>query len=132
MSVNIKPAFQAEFIEGPHKRMVTDIVEEVRIVNGHNGERKIITRKLVQREEVFDGGYMVYFPQGHSMFIAADDTEQLRRLMIHGEAPMVDMNSGEVVPQDFSMSPKEIVARKGNGRARPRSTQGGIAEALED
>lgn len=119
MALNVKPAFQAEYVEGAFKRTVIDIVEDVKVVNGHNGERKIITRKLVPKVETFPAGYMLYFPQGHSIFVAADDKPQLERLGVLDVAPRVDMESGEEVPDDFHLSPKEIVQRKTQNRPRP-------------
>ena len=128
-SLDPKPEYQAEKVTGKFRRQVTDIVEDVRVVNGHNGERKIITRKLDQRWEDFTDGYFIYFPQGHSIFVAADDIEQLQRLGVLANPRMVDMESGEVIPEHYNLTPKEIVERK--TRNRPRPTTGGIAEALE-
>ena len=47
---------------------------------GRTKTSQLITRKIVPKQEVFTEGYMIYFPQGHSMFVAADDEEQLRRI----------------------------------------------------
>lgn len=130
MTVDIKPAFQAELIEGEFTRMVTRMNEQVRVITNAAGiERKIVTRKLEQVPETFTQGYMVYFPQGHSMFIPADDEEQLMRLGVLERPVSVDMNSGEIVPDDFDLSPKEIVERK--QRNRPRPQQGGIEAAMK-
>lgn len=129
MPLDPKPEFQSERVTGKFRRQVTDITEDVKIVNGANGERKIITRKMAQRWEEFSDGYFVYFPQGHSIFVAADDVEQLQRIGVLQEPRMVDMETGEVIPDHYSLSPKEIVERK--TRNRPRPMQGGIAEALE-
>jgi hypothetical protein len=124
-----KPEFQAERVTGKFRRQITDIIEDVKIVNGHNGERKIITRKMSQRWEEFNDGYYIYFPQGHSIFVAADDEEQLQRIGILNDPRLVDMESGEIIPENYALTPKEIVERK--TRNRPRPTTGGIAEALE-
>lgn len=129
MPIDPKPEFQAEKISGKFRRQVTDIVEDVKVVNGHNGERKIITRKMQQRWEEFTDGYHIYFPQGHSIFVAGDDVEQLQRIGVLNDPRMIDMESGEVIPENYALTPKEIVERK--TRNRPRPTTGGIAEALE-
>jgi len=105
-------------VTGNFTRTIIDIIEDVRIVNGHNGERKIITRKLQPREEEFKGGYLVYFPQGHSIFVAEDDREQLMRIGVLDDPRLVDMETGEDVPDDYALSPKEIVARKTHNRPR--------------
>ncbi len=121
---DIKPAFQAEKITGKFTRTVIHISEDVRQV-GALKDKAIITRKMVPVVEEFTEGWMVYFPQKHSVFIAADDTEQLRRVGILEAPPLVDMASGEVVPSDYNLTPKELVQRS-EVRSRGRST-GGLA-----
>ena len=122
--VDIKPAFQAEKITGHFTRTVIHIQEDVRQV-GALKDKAIITRKMVPVVEEFTEGYMIYFPQKHSVFIAADDHEQLRRVGVMEAPPLVDMASGEVVPSDYNLTPKELVQRS-EVRSRGRST-GGLA-----
>lgn len=122
--VDIKPAYQAERVTGKFKRTVIHIQEDVREVGALN-DKKIITRKLVPVVEEFSEGWMVYFPQKHSVFIAADDETQLRIIGIMDEPPLVDMNSGEVVPKSYSATPKDLVEQS-LVRGRGRST-GGLA-----
>ena len=112
-------------MNGPFTRMVMHIEEEVRDV-GPLKNKQIISRKIVPKREEFSGGYMIYFPQGHSMFVAEDDVAQLQRIGVMEEPPMVDMNSGELVPATFNMTPKEIVENKQRNRPRPNG-QGGLA-----
>ena len=78
-NADFKPAFQVEKMTGKFWRMVMHIEEDVRKV-GPLQNKEVITRKLVPKKEEFEDGYMIYFPQGHSMFVAADDEEQLRRI----------------------------------------------------
>jgi hypothetical protein len=125
VAVDFKPTFQAEYVNGPFTRMVMHIEEEVRDV-GPLKNKQIISRKIVPKREEFSGGYMIYFPQGHSMFVAEDDVSQLQRIGVMEEPPMVDMNSGELVPATFNMTPKEIVENKQRNRPRPNG-QGGLA-----
>jgi|SRR5580765_1432792 hypothetical protein len=124
-ALDFKPAFQAEKVTGHFKRTVMHIEEDVREV-GPLRDKKIIARKLVPKVEEFTEGYMIYFPQGHSMFVAADDTEQLMRIGVLEEPGMVDMNTGEVIPAGYNLSPKEIVNSK--QRNRPRPSTGGLSE----
>jgi hypothetical protein len=124
-AVDFKPTFQAEYVNGPFTRMVMHIEEEVRDV-GPLKNKQIISRKIVPKRDEFSGGYMIYFPQGHSMFVAEDDVAQLQRIGVMEEPPMVDMNSGELVPATFNMTPKEIVENKQRNRPRPNG-QGGLA-----
>ena len=123
-TLDFKPAFQAEKVTGNFTRMVMHIEEDVRSV-GPLGNKQVITRKLVPKQEVFHEGYNIYFPQGHSMFVASDDEEQLRRIGVLEQPRLVDMNSGEEVPADIALSPKEIVERKQHNR--PRARTGGLA-----
>ena len=126
---NIKPAYQAEYITGNFWRMTMAIEEDVRIITNATGEKKIITRKLVPKRETFPDGYMLYFPQGHSIFVAADDKDQLHRLGVLEDPSLVDMSSGEAVPEDYSLTPKEIVERKTRNRPRP---PGAMTETYEE
>jgi hypothetical protein len=128
-ALDFKPAFQAEKVTGTFVRMVVHIEEDVRKV-GPNQDKSLITRKMVPKQEVFHEGYMVYFPQGHSIFVAADDEDQLRRIGVLEPPKLVDMNSGEEVPADLELTPKQIVERKQNNRPRNRSV-GGLTEVLE-
>lgn len=125
-TIDFKPSFQVEKVTGDFTRVVMHIEEDVRHV-GPLKDKAIIARKLVPKTEHFSEGYMIYFPQGHSMFVAADDEDQLRRIGVLEPASMVDMNSGEVVPAQYALSPKEIVERKQFNRPRPASV-GGLSE----
>jgi hypothetical protein len=127
-SMDIKPAFQAERVTGSFFRMVMSIEEDVRLVGNGSVEKKVITRKLVPVRQTFTDAWMIYFPQGHSMLVAADDEEQLRRIGVLDQPSLVDMNSGEVIPNQMSLSPKDIVERK--QRNRPRAT-GGLTQVME-
>lgn len=124
-NLDFKPAFQAEKITGQFFRMVMHIEEDVRKV-GPLGNKEVITRKLVPKREEFTDGYMIYFPQGHSMFVAADDEDQLQRIGVLEAPRLVDMNTGEEVPDQLNLTPKEIVERKQHNRPRARAT-GGLA-----
>jgi hypothetical protein len=125
--MDVKPAFQVEKVTGDFLRTVMHIEEDVRMV-GPTQNKPLVTRKLIAKQEVFHDGFMVYFPQGHSIFIAADDEAQLVRVGVMESPRLVDMNTGEEVPDQLNLSPKDIVERK--LRNRPRST-GGLTEVLE-
>lgn len=124
MAVNIKPEFQAEKITGVFKRPITRIIQDVKVV-GHKGdEKRIITNRLEHSYEEFTEAYMLYFPQGHSMMVAADDIEQLHRIGVLRDPRYVDMESGEEVPEGFELTPKQLVERA--ERNRPRPSTGGL------
>jgi len=118
-SIDFKPTFQCERVTGNFTRTVMHIEEDIREV-GPLKNKQIIARKLVPKEETFHEGYMIYFPQGHSMFVAADDEEQLKRIGVLEEPRVVDMNTGDIM----ALSPKEIVQRKELNR--PRAHTGGM------
>jgi len=126
-TIDFKPAFQVERMQGKFKRTVMHIEEDVRDV-GPLKNKQIIARKMRPVEEEFTDGYMIYFPQGHSVFVAADDEEQLRRIGVLEKPYTVDMNSGEIVPDHFHLTPKEIVQRKEMNRPR---AQGGFTQLDE-
>lgn len=63
---------------------------------------------------VLDRAWMVYFPAGHSMLIESE--EELVRLGFKEAPPVVDMVSGEEMPVEVSLSPKEMVKRATNHR----------------
>src|SRR5262252_5978731 len=129
---NIMPAMQVEKVTGEFFRDVTHIVEDVRVINGALGERKIVTRRLEKKKERFTEAYMLYFPQGHSMMVAADDHEQLVRLGVTRDPRLVDMESGEEAPVGFKMTPKDVVEASQQVRRRNTTTIGGLTELLEE
>ena len=122
-ALNIKPAFQAEKITGNFKRTVMVIEEDVRMI-GPLKDKSIITRTMKPVIQEYNEAYMIYFPQGHSIMVAADDTEQLMRIGVLDDPKMVDMETGEEVPANYNLTPKEIVQR--SERNRPRPMQDGL------
>jgi hypothetical protein len=129
-ALDLKPAFQAEKLEGEFTRTVMCIEEDIRKV-GPNQDKSLIIRKLVPRQEKYEGAYMIYFPQGHSIHVAADDVEQLQRIGVFDRPDYVDMNTGEVVPANVALSPKEIVERRTRTRIGPNRT-GGLSNLTEE
>jgi hypothetical protein len=78
-----------------------------------NEEGDVISRLArveQEKEEVIDG-FMVYFPQGHSMFVETE--EELHRLGLSKDAELVDMNTGLSMNEMMKrhQSPKQIVKR---------------------
>lgn len=129
--MEIMPTHQVEKVTGDFKRMLT-IIEETpytRMINGV--EKTFTTRKLKQVPDNFTEGYMVYYPQGHSILVAADDKELIERLQLFAPAKRVDMTTGEEVPESYQLTPKEIVARKQQRGERGFKSTGGIEAALE-
>jgi len=127
---DIQPEFQVEKVTGNFTQNITFIEEthKTRMIAGV--EKTLTTRKLVTKPHHFTEGYEIYYPQGHMLFVAADDEEQLIHLGVLQDPRRVDMATGELVPDDYNPSIKDNVVNK--IRARHRGpTQGGIAAALE-
>jgi len=85
---DVKPAFVVQRQEGPFEKTVIKY-SKVKIAEGKY--------ETVKKEEtkVFDHGYMVVFPKGHSVFIETD--EELIRLGFSGDPTLIDMETGDVV-----------------------------------
>lgn len=120
----LSAAFQVEIVKGVFTRTIS-IIEQDKKPVGHTGDKFVIVNKIRQEEQEFYDGFMLYFPQGHSMMVAADDYDQIERLGINRPIPVVDLESGEEAPDGFTLTPKETVMKA--ERNRPRAT-GGLAE----
>lgn len=92
--MDVKPRFETEAIKGKTYQ---------RNVYTHDGKGLKATKKETKR------GYMVYFPQGHSIHVR-DDVE-LKRLGFHRTPALVDMTTGEELPAQLNTSLKERSAR---------------------
>ena len=96
MSVlNIKPRFETEDISAK---------KFIRVIANHDG------KKLNYTKQDDNCGYMVYFPQGHSIHVRSK--AELRRLGFDCQADLVDMENGDVVPTQVNTGLKEYVSRK--------------------
>jgi hypothetical protein len=99
---NIMPKYEVEKLEGKVTRTITKYTDDG-----------------FQHEEVEeDAGYMIYFPSGASM--RARNAEHLRILGIDPSVVpgLVDMETGEEVPQPERRSLKQVAASKSTGRKR--------------
>lgn len=85
---DVKPAFVVQRQEGPFEKTV------IRYSKKKIAEGKYETVKE-EVTKVFDHGYMVVFPKGHSVFIESD--EELHRLGFAGDPTLIDMETGDVV-----------------------------------
>lgn len=72
---------------------------------------------------------MVFFPQGHSVLIT--DSDELKRLGFAHRPHRVEMETGEIVPEnigdDLENDPEEIVKRRTKSSGR---LTGGVEAAL--
>lgn len=105
--VDVQPRFEVEFVD----EMVTDLKHKY-IRPEKDKEGTVIKAGHFETEEVeAPFGYMVYFPQGHSLRVKS--LEELRRLGFHRQPGLVDMESGEVIKEDTeTLSLKDRVLRK--------------------
>lgn len=100
---NMKLAYEVEEI-GPYKRV-------------QRTAKKVDTGLVFTEEAVeYDGGWMVYFPAGHS--IRVETREEMIRLGFMEPPPVIDMETGEeVTPPGHTLSPKEMVKRATSQRS---------------
>lgn len=111
-NMDIKPRFETEAVNQQTYH---------RTLAKHDGKGLSYAKKKAAK------GFMVYFPQGHSIHVPNE--KELKRLGFHRSANMVDMVTGEEIPA-MNMSLKERVARK---TKESRNAQGGEGEeTLED
>jgi hypothetical protein len=105
---NVQPRFEVEHItdQTVTVRKLRYVSKEVEI----SGKARVVrSREEYEEEEPF--GYMAYFPLGHSIRIRT--MEELRRLGLHKQPGLVDMDTGHVITEDSEkLSLKELVARK--------------------
>lgn len=105
----VMPAFEAEKVTGEFYRTVIHI-EKIEKRVGKDGEIIRYERRLVPYKEKYTEAYDVYFPQKHSVRIAADNAEELGRLGIIDSPPLVDMSTGDIVDgNNYTTSPKALV-----------------------
>ncbi len=95
---NIRRAFQVESLKGKVKTTITEVEK---LENGSSVFHK--------REVEAPAGFMVYFPQGHS--IRVESQEQLERLGFAGHSGMVDMDTGDFVEDASPTDLKSVVER---------------------
>jgi len=104
----LQRAFEVEKLEGE----VDEVVHEVR--------RDPVTNKFLgfeRKTNKVPAGFMVYFPQGHSMRVGTE--EKLRELGFAGRSGFIDMETGEAVEDAGNLrSLKEYVASKTVKRVR--------------
>lgn len=107
--MDIKPRFETEAVNQQTYQ---------RTFAKHDGKGLSYEKKKANK------GFMVYFPQGHSIHVPNE--KELKRLGFHRQPGMIDMVSGEEVPMQANMSLKERVARK------TKASRGGEGEETLD
>lgn len=110
--INIKPRFEVEPIKSETFS---------RRIAKHDGKTFSYATKTDK------GGYMVYFPQGHSIHVTTD--AELKRLGFDRDAPLVDMQSGEEVGTRTSLKERSVRKTKVTKNSQ-RSGEG--AETLDE
>jgi hypothetical protein len=112
--MNVRPRFETENVNG-------EVYQ--RTLAKHDGKGLSYARKKANK------GFMVYFPQGHSIHVPNE--KELKRLGFHRQAGLIDMESGEEIPMNLNMSLKERVARK-TKETRNRNSGVEGEETLDD
>lgn len=120
--MNIKRKYEIERIDT--KRETVEMVYNTK------------AKKMEARKRTIDGGFMVYFPQGHSTFF--EDEATMRAMGITEVGALVDMDTGMPVSAEmlsmFDNSLKNLVER--NTQITPPSQRGaprgGVAQSIAD
>ena len=122
---------QVERVTGKFKLPQSYIESESKEYTKPNGDTFTrSTNKIVHGEREVTEGYMVYFPRGHSIFVAMDDTDTIKRLQLdQGEVPLVDYSGeGGIIQGNGTVrTPKQAVAAS---LARRGGRQGGLTELV--
>lgn len=91
--------------------------EDGKLIKDENGkvlqERVEEVVNVAEHQPVYD----VYFPQGHHIRVVGE--QSLKDMNLDGEAKLIDMNTGEEVPEGFT-SLKSLVASKTKQKRRAR------------
>lgn len=104
---NVRRMYEVEPV-AKRTRMVTKFIK----VDVLGDDEKPTGKKRLERqdvEETIKGGFMVYFPKHHSIFVESE--AQLHRLGITGESGFVDMATGTPVEHANVVSLKGEVER---------------------
>lgn len=88
-NMNIAPRFEVHELKGD----VEKVVFTYKAKKGANGKTVLERVETVVKEAA---GWMVYTPKGGSFRVS--DKKELARLGMLGQAELVDMDTGEVVP----------------------------------
>lgn len=111
----VRPAFEVHKLRGKVRREIVQVLREPDVIDP---KTKIVLQRgkyigMERTTHLEDAGYMVYFPQGHSLRMSH---EELVRNGFHNTADMVDMETGERIVPDRPMTLKDMV----EGRTRRR------------
>lgn len=98
-------------------RYVKERDENGKLIKDENG--KVSQKRTDEVIDIAKGQpvYDVYFPQGHSLRVVGE--QSLKELNLDGDPPMIDMNSGEDVPEGFN-SLKALVASRTHTKRRAK------------
>lgn len=103
-NLNLQLAKTHEVEETPDYERKVQVIRSKRDKDGkHQG--------FYKEEEVRTGGYMVYMPGSGTHSFHVDSLEKLHQLGLDLEPQLVDLSTGEVVPEDF-LSVKSLVKGK--------------------
>jgi hypothetical protein len=91
--------------------------DEGKIIRNEKGVARQVRKEEVVNIAEGKKVYNVYFPQGHSIQVVGE--QSLKDLNLDGDPKLVDMNSGEEVPEGYS-SIKALVASKTRSRRLPK------------
>lgn len=100
--MNIQPKFRVHELEGTMSQEIIDYVPKqiqtgaVQLANGKTEKQFKIVRERVIRQVQQAAGYLVMMARGHS--IRVKSKQDLQRLGFAETPPLIDMETGEEVP----------------------------------
>ncbi len=109
---DIKPKYEVHKANGTFKRVYYKVIyktdDKGKTLLDKDGNKIYLNLEQFEKEE--DRGFMVYFPDGHSIHVRNEN--KLKELGFNKPANFVDMETGEEVDQPLAISLKELSARK--------------------
>lgn len=116
----IMPRYEIEEVEGAKVMMrcfkyIKERDKDGNLIKDENG--KVMQRREEEVVNIAEGHkvYNVYFPQGHHIQVVGE--QALKDLNLDSEPKLIDMNSGEEVPDGYS-SLKAMVTSRTKGKRR--------------
>jgi hypothetical protein len=83
-----------------------------------------------RKPNIQNGGVMLFFPQGHSIHVESEEQAE-RTFKLNMRNPLVDMETGEEVPEDFNTVDYKKVVERNTQHSNVRSMKSFNAKFME-
>ena len=127
---NVRKVYEIEPYTGTH-----EIVEHIRqpmidqdgaVVVNDKGQKRY---NFVEHKRMVSGGWMVYLPQGHSIYV--ESQEQLNRLKLDSPTGLVDMNTGFNLTDEVESIKSRVSRNTQHTPPSRRSGDGSLAGSID-